>query len=500
MKLSFNIGGFKFGMTAGGTSTSSSLYDGANGSRNQTTIPYYPGDTKRELTRFTRRELLRKARYFYANDGFSRGAIRDMARYSIGHGLTPQAQTENKEWNQAAEDFWEQWCKIADVAGRNHFNRLQRIISIAIDRDGDIGVLLTKTPTGFPQIQLIESHRFGSVGEDGSEWVDGVKTDEVNRALAYRVVVGREAFANKWVDVDAANMIFMFEPERADQFRGVTALHHAINTIHDKKDIVDFERSAVKNNSSIAAVLKTEDGSTEEEDWRDDDTTATTARSLTLAQMQSGQIPVIGKDEDIVLHSSDRPSPAFTGFLDFLIRDIATGMGLPYEFVWNAEKLGGTAQRFILEKAQRRFRERQELFKTMMLDRLWFWVISVAIKRGDLPAQAGAWRVTWQLPSELTVDAGRNAQQDREDLKMGLTTEARLCGMQGLDWETERDQRFREIDDLLTSARALAIKHGITTAAALQLLQQTTPNGLPTNEPEAKTADTTTTTTTNAKK
>jgi lambda family phage portal protein len=473
MRIKFSLGKLNFGAFLG-----SGLYEGANNSRNRTAIPYSPTDSKRELNRFTRRQLMSKARYFYANDGFARGAIRETARYAIGHGLRPQAQTENAEWNAMAEAFWEQWCKIADVTGKNHFNRIQRLISVAIDRDGDIGVLLLKTKTGFPQIQLIESHRIGSMGDDGETWVDGVKVDELNRPLAYRVIVGRDVVAGKWVDVSARDMVLVFEPERADQVRGVTALYHAINTIHDKKDILDFERIGVKNMSAIAAVLKTDDGTTEAEDWRDteDENDATEGTRLTLAQLQSGQIPVIGKDEELTMHSSDRPSPAFTGFLDFLIRDVATGLGLPYEFVWNPEKLGGTAQRFVLEKAQRRFRERQDLMKSMLLDRLWFWVVSVAMQRGDLPYQEGAYRVSWQTPSELTVDAGRDGQQDREDLKMGLTTEARIYGKQGLDWVEERDQREREIDDLMTRARKLAAKHGVTTEFALQLLQLTTPN------------------------
>lgn len=473
MRFKLSLGKFTFGASLG-----SSLYEGANASRNRTTIPYVASDTKRELTRFTRRQLMAKARYFYANDGFARGAIRETARYAVGHGLRPQAQTPNKEWNAQAEAFWEQWCKIADATGKNHFNRIQRLISVAIDRDGDIGVLLVKTPSGFPQVQLIESHRIGTLGDNGQQWVDGVKVDEMNRPIAYRIITGNDDLTAKWVDVSARDFVLVFEPERADQVRGVTALYHAINTIHDKKDILDAERVAVKQASKIAAVLKTDDGTTEAEDWRDDETenAATEGTKLTLAQMQSGMLPVIGKDEDIQFHTSDRPSPAFTGFLDFLIRDVATGLGLPYEFVWNPEKLGGTSQRFVLEKAQRRFRERQDLLKTMLLDRLWFWVVSVAMQRGDLPQQEGAWRVSWQTPSELTVDAGRDGQQDREDLKMGLTTEARIYGKQGLDWEDERDQREHEIDDLLTRATRVSQKHGVSLEFAMQLLQLTTPN------------------------
>jgi lambda family phage portal protein len=477
------------------------IHDAAYQSRSRQNLTSTPQDSRIDVTRMSRQTLMAKARALAANDGLTRGAIADKTRYSVGRGLIPQARTANQEWNTKAEDYWRQWCKIADVSGRYNFNRIQRIISKAVDRDGDIGVVMVKTPNGFPQVQLVEAHRIGDpgldtpalpTGPDGSYWQDGVLLSEAGSPLAYSVISVNPLGQKTRTVVPASNFIHVFDGERADQARGFTALYHAITTIQDKKEIIELERKGVKLHSAIAAVLRAKSSSLAD-DWKDGEGDSEggtnpdgTPEKLSLMKvLDGGEIPVIGQQDNLDLTRSDRPSPAFTGFLEFLIRDIANGLGLPYEFVWNPEKLGGTAQRFVLEKAQRTFRERQDLISEVVLDRLWFWVISSAIKRGELDYIDGAWNVRWQLPAEITVDAGRDANADREDVKMGLMTEAEHFGRRGLDWLEEREQRHREVDDLLTRAQDVAKKFNVTLDYAAQLLQQSAPNIPPAKPPVA---------------
>jgi hypothetical protein len=45
-----------------------------------------------------------------------------------------------------------------------------------------------------------------------------------------------------------------------------------------------------------------------------------------------------------------------------------------------------------------------------------------------------------------------------------------------LDWQENRDQKEREVDDLLERAGRLAKKHGIQLTVAMQMLQLSTPN------------------------
>ena len=106
---------------------------------NRQAIPYYFRH-KDPIPKWERVELIEMGRYLYSNDGIVKGAIDDLARYSFP--LTPQAITDNAEWNLQAETYFSEWASNADLKGRMHFYDLQRLASICLDRDGDVGLLI----------------------------------------------------------------------------------------------------------------------------------------------------------------------------------------------------------------------------------------------------------------------------------------------------------------------------------------------------------------------
>ena len=449
------------------------FYEGIKVSRERTRIIAPLNDSSQQNTSTVRREHMVVARHLYANDGMTRGLINDMARYTVGCGMKPQATSRSQAWNDAAEDYWDDWCYRADFGRRHHFDKLQSLWQISEIRDGDIGIALVRDPVGQPQVQSIRGHRIGNFGEGTEGLVDGVRLDNDERPISYRIKTKDET-GNR--EIPANSFILFSEPQETDADRGITALHHAINHVRDKKDTVGFEKVAIKNLSAFTAVLKTKSGTTEEDDWNEDEATTTEPTSLTLAQMQSGQIPVISSEEDLQAFQSDRPSPAFMGFLEFLIREIAAGLGIPYEFAWNAEKIGGATVRFVLEKAQRRFDERQKHFATRVLQRIWGFVIGDAIARGRLPDDPRKFIVEWQPPATLTVDAGRDGNSDRADVLLGLMPESDHYAMRGQDRKRKRDLIELEVSDLLARAKRISEANGITLEMALQLLKQTSSN------------------------
>ena len=461
------------------------FYEGVRLSRDRTAIPYLATDTQQYQSNWTRMELLSIARNLYGNDGLTRGAINDLASYTVGTGIRPQAQTADMDWNDAAEDYFNGWAARADYARLNDFYALQFLWNVGQPRDGDIGIVLARAEDGEPAVQTVRGHRVGNFGERAQGLVDGVRVDERGRLLSYRV----SEPGGGWREIPAESFILYYEPQEPDALRGITDLHHAINHVRDKKDTIAFEKAAIKSNSSRAAVLKSPSGTVDPAQWNSDESGDPKPTNVTREDVESGSIPVIKSDEELVPWTFDRPSPAFIGFLDFLIREMAVGLGVPFEFIWNPERIGGATMRFIMRKAQRRFEKRQENFKRRVLNRVWAFVIGDAIARGRLTANPDWTRVEWQTPAELTVDAGRDAMQDREDLKMGLMSESEHYGMRGKDYRVNREQIERELDDLLTRAARLAGKHGITKEAALALLRQSTPNGNQNNQNGQKPED-----------
>ena len=159
-----------------------------------------------------------------------------------------------------------------------------------------------------------------------------------------------------------------------------------------------------------------------------------------------------------------------------LMRKTAVGLGVPFEFLWNPTEAGGATQRAVLAKAQRKFGERASLLDEKLNKRVWGWVISKAIKRGDVRPSADWWRVRWQHPKKITVDVGREAKENREDYKLGLKTLADDAGERGLDWQEIRQQTELENVDLIHRAKRIADQENISLDLALSLMSQRSAN------------------------
>lgn len=459
---------------------SSSTYDAVKQlwSRDRTWIDHTVKDSKHDEGRWTREVLMGLSRNLYGNVGFVRGAVGDLARYSVGEGITPYSASSDKAARMAYDAYWEQWGDICEVRQVLNWRQILKATSRAIDIDGDLGFVLTETIDSYPQIQAVEAHRIVNQ-EDGNGWSNGVKVNGLNRPVAYQIRVVQAEGDDRFVTIPASSFVHVFEPDRLDGCRGLSALKHAILHIRDKKDIIAFEKLGVKNAASIANVITMSNASDLNGPVFGGQTNVEvgTNQNVTFEQLREGALVKLKQGEDLKSFSSDRPSPTFTGFLDYIDRDVAVGLGLPVEFIWNSKDLGGTSQRFILQKAQRTFEDRQEIL-CKLIKRVRNYVIAKGIKRGDLPKTDDWWRIEIQGPTKITVDVGREAAANRDDVRAGLRTEQEDFRERGKRWETARKDIQEAADDLIVRAKALVAAHPeINLQTAIQLMQQRTAGG-----------------------
>lgn len=438
------------------------------GDPNRQNIPYYFRQ-KDPIPKWERVELIEMGRYLYSNDGIVKGAIDDLARYSFP--LIPQALTEDADWNFKAEEYFNSWAINADLKGRMHFYDLQRLASICLDRDGDVGILHVEDQDGI-KIQIIESDLIQDQPKQNGKYDQGVAYDARGKAVSYSVL--QDADSNdEYRIIPASQMCLLFDPERADQQRGISSIAHAVAHIRDKKEILAYEKMGVKNLSSFSAVLQSEYDEPDEDAFGLSEVDGFDAKGdpteVTVSQMQSGEIPVLRKGETLTAFQGNRPSTTFEGFLEFLVREFAVGLGMPYEFIWNPQKLTGPSQRFVMGKAQRKFEERQRLFSNMVR-KTWLQVIAKGIEDGSLPAQQSWQKCKIQPPARLTIDIGRESREEREDVTAGLMSLSQHFGQRGLDWQSEVDQQAKEFSYIMERAQELATKYDIPIDVALNRL------------------------------
>jgi len=340
-----------------------SPYDAANWSPHRGRVPgSAPRDAKLDLSPGVRSELVRRSRYLHRNSGFVREMVSNMAIYSTGDGIKPQAQSADADWNRRAEEIFRRWSARCEVTGRFSFEECQSLVCRGMDVDGEFFVLKTRDRSGLPRIQLIETHRIGDASE---ETCDGVGLAPDGTPLFYRLIEDGGAR-----DIPASAMLHIFEPESASAVRNAPTIQHSINHMLDEMELLALEKHAVKDNADVARVLKTARG--EIEDTGDFSIgTSAASQSSDAAQLQKiigGKLVALKPEESLDSFQSNRPSPTFTGFLSHLRRDAALGV-LPYEFAADSSSIGGAGVRLVVAKADRRFSYRQLILITRLIER-----------------------------------------------------------------------------------------------------------------------------------
>ncbi len=84
---------------------------------------------------------------------------------------------------------------------------------------------------------------------------------------------------------------------------------------------------------------------------------------------------------------------------------------------------------------------------------MWGWVIGDAIDRGELSAVENWNKVNWVTPRRITVDAGREAQQNRADVETGLKTLDDHFAELGMDFSEELEIRAQNARAILDAAQ-----------------------------------------------
>ena len=411
-----------------------------------------PSDFKLEMNESTRLELVRLSRWLEKNNGFYKQIIRDTALYACGDGFTLQCLGGEGEWQSLVETEWTQESISPEVTGR--FSLLESIIIICetLDRDGEIFVIKTIIDNQ-PKFQLIETHRVSTpvkfIGR--KDVVDGIQYNKVGRPVAYFVEQ-----ANGHERIPAASMMHIYDPEHASAGRSYPPHQHAINNLRDEMDLLSFEKLAAKDNSRVSRILQTADPTPDIGDVGLGTPTNGPMQQTqpeVLSRSLGGVTAVLAPNEKLVEHTPARPTQAFNGFIEHLRRDSIMG-GMPYEFVADPNKLGGSSARLVIAKAGRYISRRQNVIISRFLSPYFIFWCGTKIANGTFPSSKNWWRTDWQPPKPVTIDNGRDSANNREDIKMGLRTPQEVFGENGVNYERAMIQK----------AQALAVRDRIAKA------------------------------------
>lgn len=421
--------------------------------------PLFKEDIEKLIPSRDRESLVSGSRKLFQNYGPILGAMQQKADNAVGRAWAPKFTGQDREWGKLAKEWLEtQWYGFCDLRGRGwDFKTLLWLDSIAIDRDGDFLILLTESASGYPLTQRIPANRIGQrwAGETvpqgktyaGAKCSHGIIRDRNNRALAY-MVLGDTAADDQIIPAD--RVIHAFDPLWHDQVRGIPSFSHAIKQALSSFTATEREQLNQLIRSSIALIEYNDQGAPDMDNpaVQMGGANADGTASPTIEHFAAGMVKYIRSNSGGKLEALDNDTPGdmWDRFQDRVVRNALCGFNWPYELVWKANEINAALVRNIQERARKSVEDRQDVLKGPATFAIRY-AVAKAIKIGILPKPKNTddwWRWDFQMPAKFSVDAGKDAQQRREDFRIGYRSRRDIAEEEGRDVENIEDTK---IDD-----------------------------------------------------
>ena len=381
--------------------------------------------------------MVKKCRWAERESSLFRSILNDLVIYVSGDGIRPQSHASDPEVARQYEEYFARESKRIDVSGKS-FAQCQSILVRAMVRDGDAFVIKVVNADR-AQIQVVEAHRVGDPtdADTPADCWDGIGFGKYNEVRYYNVYQA-DGSSRK---VEAQSVMHVVDMETSSGARGVPVLQSSLCGVQDVKEILELERRAVKDNGDVTRAIFKGSGFLDEEAASEISSNNSSAENL--ASQMGGKAIVLESSDRFESFESKRPNSTFVGFLAALEKDICSI--LPYEFVKDVTSAGGAGVRLVTAKAARVFGKYQNVLIESFCQPTWEYIIADGIARGEIPDDPSWWSASWTTPKSVTVDAGREAANDRADIEMGLMSPSELFGTRGLDFRTESIKRAADM-------------------------------------------------------
>lgn len=420
----------------------------------------FPINSRKELTEFSRREIVRKVRAIDANLGFAGRIKQKCGQHAVGKGVFARPVTQDEEFNQAVVRYTDRIFENPDlysIDGTRDFYEDQRLAAEAQIDDGEFFSAFVRDDRDKSlKMQHLDPFEVKQPLGVTKDWNDGVHTDAVNRVIEYSVMelpAPWEGAIMPFRHVAANQMIHVFKRRRAKQWRGIPWLYAGVNSLIDALDLKSLEVGTAKLHSALGVVAKKQNreagkvGIGSQVERILGNTEGGKPRPVAESFFSGAAIHYCGLDEGIELLTSDRPSQNLLAFIEFLYREASVGMGLPVEVLYEFSKLGGVTARAVMDDAQFFFQMLQDRIITMHSRPIYLAFVLEGMRSGQIPICKDPqwWSVEWQGPAKMNADYGRTAQANIQLLKNGMLGFEDYYEQHGL---TARSQHLRQINHL----------------------------------------------------
>jgi len=435
-------------------------YQAAGQSPNRGYIMWSTTDTRRQMTSFTRTEILRRVQWLYAHFGFCRRLVNGMARL-LGY-VVPQPNTSDEEWNELAYDaiqntlgnavVWDIQGKFDGITGQVQDN-------VSIFRDGFTLAVMTETTNGQPRLAYYEAHQIkNGPGCTGTGWVDGVLLSRSGAHIAYCVQDGEDK--TQFTIVDAKDAVYFGNFENRGQVHAISILVPAVLNMIDVVDTRGAIKAAINEHARKGIVIEqdlpnAQHGVGGAGVYPQQTVTATlpdgTQQQLTFEVATNGtKNQTLAPGQHVKVIADDRPSQNFREFERAVLTDCCHACDLDYESIADISRVTGPGIRY-LNAALKRWTLLRRKPQVTRVHRLTVWALAKQMKSGRLrqpilkPGEQWWNRLEYIGLAAMDIDGGRTAAATLTDLRSGQTNYLTEHGQRGVFWKRAIKQTINEV-------------------------------------------------------
>ena len=476
-------------------------------SPDRTTIYGSPKDVRHDLTTATRSQLVLWSREMEQNNGVFQKLCDLFEQYTVGpKGLQFIPTSSDDAYNLIVREWWTGWERFCDLTSLQHFSTIQSLCARLWFIDGEVFILKTygRDVQGRkrPRIQLVESHRVCSPNvkrEEGSNVIiDGVELNDIGRPVAYWVKVGIDGKEHR--RINAADIVHIFEPGRANQYRGIPHCYAVLNDLIDLQQMQRYEMLKAKDNARTSKVVNTRSGEVPRAETRvsrfsvagttNTGAATTENRVRELDKAFGGETIALFPDEKYEEHRSETPSAGTQFHWDYLLSKICAGVGISKLLIFPFS-VQGTVVRADLDTCAQFFRSRSEVLSNAF-QLIYQWALDEAIFANENDLGFGRptdyRRVKVRPPRSPNVDVGRNSRALIEEYLAGWRTLESICGELGEDWVEVLTQSAAELKKAAAIEEAAGIPPGSLIAKVRDMIAATAEAEAAQSQPQLQTA------------
>lgn len=424
--------------------------------------------------------IVARSRDLARNHGVASGAIQTLTDNIVGVGFRLSAKPDYKllgkskeweeEWQVKVESLWRSWAEttVCDVAKSVNFHGLTTLVfrSCLINGEALVLPLWLKERSFSTCLQLIEPDRLSNPqnGMDNKELRGGIEIDKYGAPLAYHIRKSHPgdywlgSDVDSWERVPAytsfgrRRVLHIYDIERIGQTRGKPVLS-AIMPMFKMLD--HYERSELQAaivNAMIAAFIETPmDTENLNEMFGGNGSDYLDAKKDWKVRLEGGSIIPIFPGDKIAPFTPSRPNSAYGSFIENVLRNIGTGLNIPYELLLkDFSKTNYSSARAALLEAWRFFNGKRSWLANNWATPVYELWLEEAVNKGLIEApdfyenKYAYSRCKWIGAGRGWVDPVKEAQACQIRMEIGLSTLEAECASQGLDWEEVLEQRARE--------------------------------------------------------